>query len=734
MINEAPEPYNREEIEEMLDKKQIISDQIDACTKQEDDALLLLKADKTQLIDAYSNTEADALLDDKLNISDQIDVYNKQKDDALLLLKTDKTELKDAYSKTEDDALLLLKADKTELADNVDLTSAQTITGQKQFNSNVHDAAFAKTGKNDASILLSGGGDILISSLVSQPQLQEVRDIASGKSKKYVFTTTDEMNTWMEDQEKVTKLAIGYNLYIEDKQVIDYRWDGTGLRALEIELPDMSNVKTIHGAATGGCNAIIDLSFNGNTLIPAKNSSFFMINYDETITDQKTFYVTIHSVGIIVQNYDNNSVVSAGGGVSYIKGEDDALLLLKDDKTQLIDACTKEEADNLLNNNADSGVSYTKRDDDALLLLKMLIYVAMTLGTSWKITANKTFNNACRFISSIDGMSFITGSSFVKSGADDSAILLGAGGTNPISEFSNQVDDSNYEKIDSDVQDIQRILRKTALDQLYPEITDDNYITLGAIKSEFISFIYSGSINSNLTATQFIKSGKDDISVLLAGSGDRLLSDFSSGGATVEILTSQDTIIETSTVFNQSSRAFVKLDNLYLFQLQATPKQEGFAPRMDIKIGTLPTQYAPTVSELCMPVGGPYGGFKPHITNTGEIRCYTVGASWIEQISFSGLQPIGELPQNVLIGDKTLQQQVKNKDDITNRSGDGSNEEFEQSVINAITKLDLNSQLKRQSFLASSGQDPQLIVYSDRITLTASYATAGLFQCGSQLG
>ncbi|KAA6367979.1 MAG: hypothetical protein EZS28_036493 [Streblomastix strix] len=89
-------------------------------------------------------------------------------------------------------------------------------------------------------------------------------------------------------------------------------------------------------------------------------------------------------------------------------------------------------------------------------------------------------------------------------------------------------------------------------------------------------------------------------------------------------------------------------------------------------------------------------------------------------------KPIGELPQPVPIGDQTLQQQVKNNDDIIY----ASNEEFEPPVANAITKLDLSSQLERNSFLASSGSDPQLIVYGDRITLTASYATTGVFPNG----
>ncbi|KAA6354220.1 MAG: hypothetical protein EZS28_050253, partial [Streblomastix strix] len=338
-------------VDALLDDKLNISDQIDAYTKQEDYALLLLKADKSELIEAYSKIEADALLDDKLNISDQIDAYSKQEVDALLLLKADKSELIDAYSKTEDDellalklnisdqvdaynktevdalledkliitdqidayskqdddALLLLKANKTELADCVDLASTQTITVQKQFEI-ISVSSISKQNKNDASIFLAGGGYMLVSSLVSQPQLQEERDIASGKSKGHVFATTDEMNTWMEDQENVAKLAIGGNLYIVDKQVMDYWWDGSNLRALETELPDMRNVMTILGAATAGGSAITDLSFNVNTLIPAKYSSFVRTNYDETITGQKTFYTTIHSVGISVQNYDNNSV------------------------------------------------------------------------------------------------------------------------------------------------------------------------------------------------------------------------------------------------------------------------------------------------------------------------------------------------------------------------------------------------------------------------------------------
>ncbi|KAA6364366.1 MAG: hypothetical protein EZS28_040107, partial [Streblomastix strix] len=198
------------------------------------------------------------------------------------------------------------------------------------------------------------------------------------------------------------------------------------------------------------------------------------------------------------------------------------------------------------------------------------------------------------------------------------------------------------------------------------------------------------TFNSNVSATGFAKTDKDDTSVLLAGGGDRLLSEFSSGGASIEDLTSQVAINITATGFNYSSLAFIKIGNLYLYQMQVTPKQEGFAPSMNIKIGTLPSQYAPTVSELYVPVGGPYGAFKPHICSDGDIRCYTVNDNWNQQISFfdealldaAGLSEFPELyayiherepkpiidgiANQIIVGPQYLQDQVKDNDDKLN--------------------------------------------------------------------
>ncbi|KAA6391481.1 MAG: hypothetical protein EZS28_012993, partial [Streblomastix strix] len=485
------EVYSKSETDEKLDAKADKTDIIDAYSKSETDEKLDLKADKTDIIDAYSKSETEEKLDLKADKTDIIDAYSKSETYAR----------DEVYIKEETDEKLDDKVSKNELDEYVDLTSAQTITGQKQFGI-ISVSNISKQSKNDASILLAGGGDMLVSSLVSQPQLQEVRDIASCKSKGYVFATTQEMKTWMEDQENVAKLAIGDNLYIVDKEVMDYWWDGTALRALETELPDMSNVVTSLGAATGNCNAITDISIDGNTITPARNDTFVTTGFDQSITGMKTFTSTIISNGIQYSGYDNSSVFLAGGGMKSISDINASV--------DLSDCYNKTKTDQLLGEKADA--------------TELSNYV--TLDTTQSINANKTFNNACRFISTIDGMSTITGQSFVKSGADNTVVLLGAGGTKLISEFTTTIDDSNYVKKDADVQDIQGILRKTTLDQPHPEPTDDDYITLGAVKGEFVSSIYSGSINGNLTATQFIKSGGTDQQLLLENGSTKPLSDF----------------------------------------------------------------------------------------------------------------------------------------------------------------------------------------------------------------
>ncbi|KAA6363329.1 MAG: hypothetical protein EZS28_041144, partial [Streblomastix strix] len=59
-------------------------------------------------------------------------------------------------------------------------------------------------------------------------------------------------------KDNTAKLVIGDNLYIVDKDVTDYWWDVASLHVLETELPDMSNVITTLGTATGEEDAIQD--------------------------------------------------------------------------------------------------------------------------------------------------------------------------------------------------------------------------------------------------------------------------------------------------------------------------------------------------------------------------------------------------------------------------------------------------------------------------------------------
>jgi hypothetical protein len=122
-------------------------------------------------------------------------------------------------------------------------------------------------------------------------------------------------------QDNVAKLVIGDNLYIVGKEVTDYWWDGTDLKVLETELPDMSNVITTLVAATGSGNAITDISIDTNTLVSAKNTTFVTTGFDQSITGMKTFTSTIISNGIQYSGYDSSSVFLARGrarAISYI--------------------------------------------------------------------------------------------------------------------------------------------------------------------------------------------------------------------------------------------------------------------------------------------------------------------------------------------------------------------------------------------------------------------------------
>ncbi|KAA6377402.1 MAG: hypothetical protein EZS28_027069 [Streblomastix strix] len=127
-------------------------------------------------------------------------------------------------------------------------------------------------------------------------------------------------------------------------------------------------------------------------------------------------------------------------------------------------------------------------------------------------------------------MTALTGSSFVKSGADDTIVLLGAASTKPISEFVGAPTDlSNYYPKTltySQTEANSKFVRFEEVDAKLSSKMDSS--TLGNLVNTIQNQTVNGSntFSSNVSATGFAKTGKDDISVLLAGGGDRLLSSF----------------------------------------------------------------------------------------------------------------------------------------------------------------------------------------------------------------
>ncbi|KAA6373361.1 MAG: hypothetical protein EZS28_031113 [Streblomastix strix] len=116
-------------------------------------------------------------------------------------------------------------------------------------------------------------------------------------------------------QDNDAKLAIGDNLCIVDKQVIDYWRDGTIIRVLETELLDMFNIVTALCTATGGDNAITDISIDANALTIAKNIIFVIIENSQSINQMNIFTNTIISNRIQYTKHKSNSTVIAECGV-----------------------------------------------------------------------------------------------------------------------------------------------------------------------------------------------------------------------------------------------------------------------------------------------------------------------------------------------------------------------------------------------------------------------------------
>ncbi|KAA6390850.1 MAG: hypothetical protein EZS28_013622 [Streblomastix strix] len=156
---------------------------------------------------------------------------------------------------------------------------------------------------------------MLVSSLVTQSQLYEVRDIASGRSKSHVFDTLQDLNVWMNIPDNVATLVIGDNLYLIDSQVSDYWWDGTLLRELETQLPDLTNVVTALGTATGGAGGgvrtIADIQSNSYSKSES-DSKYVDLITQQTIGDNKIFSLEVRSPTFKLPGYNSDNAVMSG--------------------------------------------------------------------------------------------------------------------------------------------------------------------------------------------------------------------------------------------------------------------------------------------------------------------------------------------------------------------------------------------------------------------------------------
>ncbi|KAA6373902.1 MAG: hypothetical protein EZS28_030573, partial [Streblomastix strix] len=294
-----------------------------------------------------------------------------------------------------------------------------------------------------------------------------------------------------------------------------------------------------------------------------------------------------------------------------------------------------------------------------------------------------------------------------------------------------------------------------------------------------IKSVYFFTVSYTLDyAAGFAKTGKDDTSVLLAGEGDALLHSF--GGVQVEDITnlvvdlhSNITInylrlvrivnfyylmmdFQLKTQFNVATNSYVctigsfsntitpptPANAAYLISIvsRQTTLIGGFTTRQ-IRISTDSSTPWALMMKLAYNLVGCFDNKLIHITYQTSLILlflnYEMSCAYYYDALYesAGLFEFSELydylkhqdsvppAQRIPIGEQTLQKYVKDNDDILNNTS----EEFIPPVLNATSKLDLSSQQERSSFLASSGSDTQLIVYCDRVTLTASYETTGLF-------
>lgn len=69
----------------------------------------------------------------------------------------------------------------------------------------------------------------------AEQEIARTEEIAKGAARAKVFATVAAMEAWLEDSENTDTLKVGDNLYIIDREVPDYWWDGEQAQELETQ-------------------------------------------------------------------------------------------------------------------------------------------------------------------------------------------------------------------------------------------------------------------------------------------------------------------------------------------------------------------------------------------------------------------------------------------------------------------------------------------------------------------
>lgn len=104
----------------------------------------------------------------------------------------------------------------------------------------VFDSNIIIKGIKEYAIYNGNSFDKIYTSNIVDEKLDTLESIVKGRASGYVFDTLSDMYGWLDNNNNVTNLKLGDNLYIRDVDVPDYWWDGTQVQELETQKVDLT--------------------------------------------------------------------------------------------------------------------------------------------------------------------------------------------------------------------------------------------------------------------------------------------------------------------------------------------------------------------------------------------------------------------------------------------------------------------------------------------------------------